>query len=150
MEVILLEKIENLGDLGDKVSVRAGYARNYLIPGGKAKYATPENIAEFEARRAGLEKIAAEALAEAEGRKAKLEGMTVTIPANVGAEGKLFGSIGTAEIADAVTQAGVAIEKREVRLPEGALRTTGEFNIVLHLHTDVNAEITVEIVPEEA
>lgn len=149
MEVILLEKVENLGDLGDKVAVRAGYARNYLIPGGKAKYATANNIAEFEARRAELEKIAAVSLAEAEARKAKLEGMVVTLPANVGAEGKLFGSIGTAEIADAVTQAGVEIEKREVRLPDGALRHVGEFDITLHLHSDVNVDVKVEVVPEE-
>jgi len=150
MEVILLEKVENLGDLGDKVAVRAGYARNYLIPGGKAKYATAANIAEFEASRAELEKIAAKSLAEAESRKTKLEGMLVTIPANVGAEGKLFGSIGTAEIADAVTQAGVEIEKREVRMPEGALRMVGEYDVTLHLLSDVNVDIKVEVVPEEA
>ena len=149
MEVILLEKVENLGDLGDKVAVRAGYARNYLIPGGKAKYATAENIAEFEARRAELEKIAAESLAEAQARQAKLENMVVTIPANAGSEGKLFGSVGTAEIADAVTQAGVEIEKREIRLPEGALRSVGEYDVTIHLHSDVNADIKVVIVPEE-
>lgn len=149
MEVILLEKVENLGDLGDKVAVRSGYARNYLIPGGKAKYATAINIAEFESRRAELEKIAAESLAEAEARKAKLEGMVVTLPANAGTEGKLFGSIGTAEIADAVTQAGVKIEKREVRMPDGALRAVGEFDITLHLHSDVNVDVKVEVVPEE-
>ena len=135
MEVILLEKVENLGNLGDKVAVRAGYARNFLIPGGKAKYATAQNIAEFEARRAELEKIAAKSLSEAEARQSKLENLTVTIPANAGAEGKLFGSVGTAEIAEAVTNAGVPIEKREVRL---------------HLYSDVNVDIKVEIVPEEA
>jgi len=150
MEVILLEKVENLGNLGDKVAVRAGYARNYLIPGGKAKYATAENIAEFEARRAELEKLAAESLSAAEARHSKLENMVVTIPANAGTEGKLFGSVGTAEIADAVSRAGVEIEKREVRLPEGALRSVGEYDVTLHLHSDVNVDIKVEIVPEEA
>lgn len=150
MEVILLEKVENLGDLGDKVAVRAGYARNFLIPGGKAKYATAENIAEFEARRAELEKIAAESLTEAEVRQSKLENLVVTIPANAGAEGKLFGSVGTAEIAEAVSNAAVPIEKREVRLPEGALRSVGEYEVTLHLHSDVNVDIKIEIVPEEA
>lgn len=149
MEVILLEKVENLGSLGDKVAVRAGYARNYLIPGGKAKYATAANIAEFEARRAELEKAAAEALATAEARAAKLNGMTVEIGAHAGSEGKLFGSVGTGEIAEAVTAAGVAVEKREVRMPEGAIRAAGEYQITFHLHTDVDAEITVNVVANE-
>ncbi len=149
MEVILLEKVENLGDLGEQVTVRPGYARNYLIPGGKAKYASKENIAEFEARRAELEKAAAEALAKAEARKAALEDLEVTIFANVGAEGKLFGSIGPAEICEAVTQAGHELEKREIRLPEGAFRHTGEFEVGLHLHSDVDTTIKVCIVPEE-
>ena len=149
MEVILLEKIDNLGDLGDKVVVRPGYARNYLIPGGKAKYASKENIAEFEARRAELEKAAAEAQAAAEQRKARLDGLEVTIFANVGAEGKLFGSIGPGEIAEAVVLAGHALEKREVRMPEGAFRHTGEFEVLLHLHSDVDATIKVIVVPEE-
>lgn len=150
MEVILLEKVENLGNLGDKVAVRAGYARNFLIPGGKAKYATAENIAEFEARRAELEKLAADSLAEAETRKAKLQDLTVTIAANAGTEGKLFGSIGTAEIAEAVSATGAEIEKREVRLPEGVLRSVGEYDVTVHLHSDVDVEIKVVIVPEEA
>jgi large subunit ribosomal protein L9 len=148
MEIILLEKVDNLGNLGDKVAVRPGYARNYLIPGGKAKYATAANIAEFEARRAELEKHAAEQLATAEARKAKLEGKTFTIAATVGDEGKLFGSVGTSEIAAAVTASGIELEKREVRMPEGALRMVGIYDVLLHLHTDVNAEIKVEIVPE--
>lgn len=149
MDVILLDKVENLGNLGDKVSVRAGYARNYLIPGGKAKYATAANIAEFEARRAELEKAAAETLASAEARKAKLEALEITIPANVGSEGKLFGSIGNTEIADAISATGITVEKREVRLPEGALRATGDYEIGLHLHSDVDVVVKVAVVPEE-
>ncbi|MBS0003162.1 MAG: 50S ribosomal protein L9, partial [Thioalkalivibrio sp.] len=141
MEVILLEKIDNLGALGDKVRVRPGYARNYLLPQGKAKFATSENIAEFEARRAELERAAAEALAAAEARRASLEGMVIEMKAKAGSEGKLFGSIGAGDIADAVTARGVEVEKREVRLPEGPLRQTGEYEIELHLHAGVNAEI---------
>lgn len=148
MEVILLEKVDNLGNLGDKVKVRAGYGRNFLVPHGKAKPATPENIAEFEARRADLEKAAAEATAAAEARKAKLEGMTVTITAKAGEEGKLFGSVGTTDVAEAVTAAGVPLERHEVRLPEGPLRATGEFDVELHLHTDVDATVKVIIAPE--
>ncbi len=150
MEVILLENIENLGSLGDKVTVKPGYARNFLLPSGKAKPATPENIAEFEKRRAELEKAMAEAKAEAEARKQAIEELgQVEITAKVGSEGKLFGSIGTADIADAITAAGTAIEKREVRLPEGALRVTGEHEIDLHLHTGVDAKIVIVIVGEE-
>jgi large subunit ribosomal protein L9 len=150
MEIILLENIDNLGSLGDKVSVKAGFARNYLFPGGKAKPATAENLAEFEAKRAELEKAAAEALAAAEARKAAVEALgKVTITAKVGSEGKLFGSIGTADIADAITAAGTEVEKREVRLPEGALRTTGEHEIDIHLYTDITVAIVVDIVGEE-
>jgi large subunit ribosomal protein L9 len=149
MNVVLLDKIENLGNLGDKVTVRAGYARNYLIPGGKAKYATEANIAEFEARRAELEKNAAESLAQAEKRRDQLTDIEVTIEANVGSEGKLFGSIGPAEVADAVTAAGVALEKREIRMPEGALRHTGEFDIDVHLHIDVDTSVKVIVIGEE-
>ncbi|BDX19136.1 MAG: 50S ribosomal protein L9 [Pseudomonadales bacterium] len=144
MEVILLEKIANLGNLGDKVAVKAGYARNFLLPFGKATPATAENVAAFEARRAELEKLAAEKKAEADARAAQLAELTVTIAANAGEEGKLFGSIGTRDIADAVTAAGVAIEKSEVRLPDGALRNVGEFDVVVQLHTDV--ETTVKLV----
>ena len=146
MEVILLEKIANLGNLGDKVAVKAGYARNFLLPFGKATPATADNVAAFEARRAELEKIAAEKKAEAEARAAKLADLTVTIAANSGEEGKLFGSIGTRDIADAVTAAGVAIEKSEVRLPDGALRTVGEFDIDVQLHTDVDATVKLVVV----
>jgi large subunit ribosomal protein L9 len=149
MNVILLDKIENLGNLGDKVTVRAGYARNYLIPGGKAKYATEANIAEFEARRAELEQTAAESLGIAEKRRDQLAGIEVTIEANVGSEGKLFGSIGPAEVAEAVTAAGVELEKREIRMPEGALRHTGEFDINVHLHIDVDTHVKVVVVGEE-
>ena len=146
MEVILLEKIANLGNLGDKVAVSAGYARNFLLPFGKATPATASNLEAFEARRAELERIADEKKAEAEARAAKLEGLTVTLSANAGEEGKLFGSIGTRDIADAVTAAGADIEKSEVRLPEGPLRNVGEFDIALHLHTDVEASVKLVVV----
>jgi large subunit ribosomal protein L9 len=148
MEVILLSKVENLGNLGDVVKVRNGYARNFLIPYGKAKAATKANVAEFEARRAELEKAAAEALAAAQARAAQLEGVSVTIAGKAGTEGKLFGSIGTAEIADALTAAGHAVEKREVRLPTGPLRAVGEYEIDLHLHTDVNTTVKVNVIAE--
>lgn len=148
MEVILLEKIANLGTLGDKVAVKAGYARNFLLPFGKATPATAANVEAFEARRAELEKIAAEKKADAEARAAKLEELSITIAANSGEEGRLFGSIGTRDIADAVTAAGVELEKSEVRLPEGPLRTIGEFEIVVHLHTDVEAIVKLAVVAE--
>lgn len=149
MDIILLEKVENLGNLGDKATVRPGYARNYLIPQGKAKYATPENIAEFEARRAELEMAAADALIAARARKEKLEELELSVTAKAGGEGKLFGSVGAADIAAAVTAAGVEVRKREVRLPEGPLRQTGEYEIGLHLHTEVNASVKLLILPEE-
>jgi len=148
MQVILLEKVENLGNLGDQVKVRAGYGRNFLIPQGKATAATVANIAHFEQRRAELEKAAAEALAAAEKRKAGLDGLSVSIAAKAGDEGKLFGSIGTGDITSAVSAAGQTIERHEVRLPEGPIRATGEFEIDLHLHTDVNATIKLIIVAE--
>lgn len=149
MEVILLEKVDNLGNLGDKVRVRSGYARNFLIPQGKAKFATAENIAAFEARRAELEKAAAESLATAKARAERLAGLTVTITAKSGGEGKLFGSVGAADIADAVVAAGAELEKREVRLPHGPLRQAGEYEVAVHLHTDVNAAVKVIVVAEE-
>jgi len=148
MEVILLEKVENLGNLGDRVHVKPGYGRNFLIPGGKATPATEEHIKAFEARRAELEKAAADQLAAAEARRDQLAEMTVTIKAKAGEEGKLFGSVGTSDIADAVTAAGVAIERHEVRLPQGAFRQIGEFPVAVHLHTDVNTEITVIVEAE--
>ena len=149
MEVILLEKIDRLGGLGDMVNVKAGYARNYLLPQGKAKLATPENVAEIEARRAELEKQAAEAVAAAEARRDKIAELAVTITAKSGTEGKLFGSVGNADIADAITAAGVAVEKREVRLPEGPIRLAGEYEIVLHLHADVDAVCKLTVIGEE-
>jgi len=148
MEIILLEKVENLGNLGDKVNVKPGYGRNYLIPGGKATAATAANIAAFEQRRAELEKAAAESLAAAESRIEALSALSITITAKAGDEGKLFGSIGNVDIAEAVNAAGVAIEKREIRMPEGPLRHIGEFEIGFHLHTDVNTSITVAVVAE--
>lgn len=150
MDVILLKKVDNLGDLGEKVSVKSGYGRNYLIPSGAAVAATAENLKVFEERRAELEKQATEALKNAESRKAALEGLgTVTIPAKAGDEGKLFGSVGTADIAEACTKAGAELAKKEVRLPEGPFHTTGEFEVSLHLHSDVDAVVKLAIVPEE-
>ena len=149
MEVILLEKVRNLGSLGDKVKVAAGYGRNYLIRYGKAEPATAANLEKFETRRAELEKIAKEQLSLAEGRKEKIEALTVTIPAKSGDEGKLFGSIGTKNIADAVTEAGLEVSKAEVALPNGAIRNVGDYEIELQLHTDVTATLKISVVPEE-
>ena len=148
MEVILLEKVENLGDLGDRVNVKPGFGRNFLIPSGKATPATEEHIKAFEARRAELEKAAADALSEAEARRDRLNDMIITVPAKAGDEGKLFGSVGTADIAAAISSAGVEVERSEVRLPEGAFRQLGEYSVQLHLHTDVDAEITLVIEAE--
>ena len=149
MEVILLTKVDNLGDLGDKVKVRPGYARNFLIPSGRAKFATAENLAEFEARRAELEKLAEESLAAAEARKAELDGAKISITAKEIGEGKLFGSVGMVDIVNALEAAGKKVEKKEVRLPDGAFHHAGEYQVDLHLHTDVNATITLEIIGEE-
>lgn len=148
MELILLEKVENLGNLGDRVKVRPGYGRNFLIPTGRATVATAANIAKFEARRAELEKQAAEALAAAQARSEALNGVTVTIKANAGDEGRLFGSVGTTDIAQALTDAGAKVERHEVRLPTGPLRQLGEYEVAIHLHTDVNAQVKVIVVPE--
>ena len=148
MEVILLEKVANVGNLGDKVNVKSGFGRNFLIPQGKATAATEENVAAFEARRAELEKAAAEALAAAEKRAEGLNDLEVTIAARAGDEGKLFGSIGTSDIATAVTEAGQAIERNEVRLPEGPFRMLGEFEVQIHLHSDVDAIIKLTIEAE--
>ena len=146
MEVILLEKIGKLGALGDKVSVKSGFGRNYLFPQGKAVPATADNVAKFEERRAELEATAAEKLNAANVRAEALSGLTVTIASKAGDEGKLFGSIGTRDISEALTAAGQAVDKSEVRLPEGALRHTGEFEVVLHLHAEVNATAIVSVV----
>mgnify|MGYP001302762310 CR=1 FL=1 len=148
MEVILLEKIANLGELGDKVTVKAGFGRNFLLPQGKATAATAENIAEFEARRAELEKVAAEKLAVAQQRADNLAELVVTITANAGEEGKLFGSIGTQDIADAVTAAGVEVARSEVLLPEGTIRQLGEYEIGLQLHSEVDVVITLVVTGE--
>lgn len=148
MNVILLEKVHNLGDLGEKVNVKAGFGRNFLIPQGKAVSATADNIAKFEARRAELEKAATEKLTSAEARKASLDGMSVTIAQKAGDEGKLFGSVGTHDIAEALTAAGVGVEKSEVRLPQGALRELGEYEIDIALHGDVVATIKLTVVAE--
>lgn len=146
MQLILLQKVTNLGNLGDKVSVKPGYGRNYLVPQGKAVPATAANVAEFETRRAEYEAKAKAQLDEAQGRLAKLEGASVTIYANASTEGKLYGSVGPREIADALTKAVAPVEKSEVVLGEGAFRNTGEFDVVIHLHAD--AETTVKVVIE--
>lgn len=146
-----MQKVRGLGELGDKVSVRAGYGRNFLIPSGLAKPATAENLKEFEGRRAELERQAAEALAAAETRKAKLEGVIVTIPRKAGDEGRLFGSVGAADIATAITEGGIDVEvlKSEVRLPDGPLRAVGEYDLDLHLHSDVDVTVRVEVIPAD-
>jgi len=149
MEVILLQKIENLGALGDKVTVKSGYGRNYLVPTGRAVSATKDNLEAFEARRAELEKKAAEAQTAAEARKAKVEELSVSISRKAGDEGRLFGSVGTADIAEAATAAGVEVVKREIRLPEGPFHHTGEFEVTIHLHTDVDAILKLAVVAEE-
>lgn len=150
MDVILLNKIDNLGNLGDVVSVKAGYGRNFLIPGGRAVLATAENRKVFDARRAELEQAAAEALAVAERRRDMIQELdAVSIVHRTGDEGKLFGSVGTVDIAQAVTEAGVELKKQEIRLPHGALRQTGDYEIDIHLHPEVNAKVKISIVPEQ-
>lgn len=149
MEVILLKNVANLGELGDKVAVRPGYGRNYLVPQGFAVPATEANLQAFEERRTELESAAAEGLALAEQRKEKLDGMTVTIARKAGDEGRLFGSVGTGDIAEAITAMGVEVRKQEVRLSDGAFRAAGEYEVTLHLHVDVDARIKLEVIPEE-
>ena len=149
MEVILLQKVANLGNIGDRVKVRSGFGRNFLLPEGKATLATPENVARFEARRAELEKSAREQLASAEERAAAMKDFKLSITAKAGTEGKLFGSIGTSDIAEACTQAGFKVERSEVRLPNGPLRMVGEHIVSLHLHTDIDVPVSVSIVAEE-
>jgi len=145
MNVILLEKVHNLGALGETVKVKAGYGRNFLIPKGMAVPATGDNVTKFEARRAELEKTAAEKLATAEARKDALMKVSVTITQKAGDEGKLFGSVGTGDIASAITDAGVAVEKKEVRLPAGAIRQTGEHTVSIELHGDVVADVVINV-----
>jgi len=148
MEVILLEKVTNLGNLGDRVKVRAGYGRNYLIPSGKATPATEEQIRLFEERRAALEQAAADALTAAQARAETLAGAVATIRSKAGDEGKLFGSVGTADIAEAFTANGTEVKRSEVRLPEGSFRQTGEYVVELQLHSDVSVEVKVVVEPE--
>jgi large subunit ribosomal protein L9 len=150
MEIILLEKVDNVGGIGDLVRVKSGYARNYLIPQGKATLATAENKAKFESRRAELEAKAAAELGEAQARAKKLEGLVLKMEMQAGTEGKLFGSVGTVDIAEAIGQRGIEVERSEIRLPDGPLRVVGEHRIDLHLHADVNVEITVAIEAAEA
>ena len=150
MEIILLEKVDNVGGIGDRVLVKSGYARNFLIPQGKATLATAANIAKFEVRRAELEAKAAGELAAAQARAKKLEGLTLKIAMQAGAEGKLFGSVGTVDIAEALGKRGVSVERSEVRLPDGPLRVAGEHEVVLHLHIDVDVALKVVIEAEEA
>ncbi|MEQ9561295.1 MAG: 50S ribosomal protein L9 [Woeseiaceae bacterium] len=149
MNVILLDKVENLGSIGDLVSVKPGYGRNYLLPTGKAALATKENLAEFETRRAELEKRAAEELASARDRANLVQGMELVILANAGTEGKLFGSIGPIDIADAFEKVGVEIARSEIRMPDGPFHELGVFAVGVHFHSDVNVDVTVRVVAEE-
>jgi large subunit ribosomal protein L9 len=149
MEIILLQKVANLGNIGDRVKVKPGYGRNFLLPQGKATLATPDNIAKFEARRAELEMAAGEELSKAQARAKKLEGFKLSLTAKAGGEGKLFGSVGTSDIAEATRKAGFDVERSEVRLPHGPIRQAGEHIVHLHLHTDVTVDLPVTIVAEE-
>ena len=150
MEVILLEKIANLGALGDQVTVKAGYGRNYLIPQAKAVAATADNIEAFESRRAELEKEAAQILSAAEARATAVAALELTISANAGEEGKLFGSVGARDIAQAAADAGVELDRSEIRLPDGPVREVGEYAIEVGLHPEVETSLKVIVVPEEA
>ena len=149
MEVILLQKVANLGNIGDRVKVKSGFGRNYLLPQGKATLATPAHIAKFEERRAELEKAARDQLQSAEERQVALKDFKLTIRAKAGTEGKLFGSVGTADIAEALQRENFKIERSEVRLPSGPLRTVGEHTVNLHLHADVDVPLPVTIIAEE-
>jgi large subunit ribosomal protein L9 len=149
MDLILLQKVANLGNIGDRVKVKSGYGRNFLLPQGKATVATSDNIAKFEARRADLEQNAQQELKGAQARAAKLEGVKLSLTAKAGGEGKLFGSVGTADIIEALIKAGHKIERSEVRLPHGPIRQAGDHIVHLHLHTDVTVDLPIVIVPEE-
>ena len=149
MDVILLTKVANLGNIGDRVKVKSGYGRNFLLPKGKATLATPDNVKKFEARRAELEKIARDQFQDAESRAAAFKDFKLQITAKAGTEGKLFGSIGTADIAEACTAQGHKLARSEVRLPTGPLRTVGDHMIALHLHTDIDVQLPVVITAEE-
>jgi large subunit ribosomal protein L9 len=150
MQVILLEKVVNLGNLGDVVKVKDGYARNFLIPQRKARRATETAVAEFEAKRAELEKAAGEKLAAAQAQGEKLNGMTVQIAQKAGVDGRLFGSVTNADIAEAVTKQGFAVEKAQIRMPQGPLKTVGDHTISVALHTDVIVDVTVSVLGEQA
>jgi large subunit ribosomal protein L9 len=149
MEIILLQKVQNLGNIGDKVKVKSGYGRNFLLPKGRATLATPENVAKFESRRAELEKTARQELEVAQGRAKGFEGFTLTLTAKAGGEGKLFGSIGLSDIVEGVKKSGRKIERSEVRMPTGPIRLSGEHIVQLHLHSDVTIDLPVIIVGEE-
>ena len=149
MELILLQKVTNLGNLGDRVKVKPGYGRNFLVPQGKAVPATQANIETFKARRAEYEAKAAQMTNDATARAATLEDASVTIKANASTEGKLFGSVGPRDIADAFTAAGKPVSKSEVVMPEGAIRRVGEFEVIIHLHADIERTVKVEVVPED-
>ncbi len=148
MNIILLERVANLGDLGDEVAVKAGYARNFLIPQGKAARATDENRVVFEERRAELETAALQLMGEAERRATQLVDVSVTVVAKSGEEGKLYGSVGTQDIAEALAEQGIEVARSEVRMPEGAIRALGDYEIGIHLHSDVDAIVRVEVLPE--
>ena len=149
MNVILLDNVENLGRIGDLVKVKPGYGRNYLLPQGKAALATPENMKAIEARRAELEKAAAEELATAKTRAGTIDGMELVVPANAGSEGKLFGSVGPVDIAEAFAAVQVEVQRSEIRMPDGPIHEVGEFAVGVHLHPEVNAEVKVRVVPDE-
>jgi large subunit ribosomal protein L9 len=149
MQVILLEKVSNLGDLGDQVTVKAGYGRNFLVPLKKAVVASADNVATFEARRAELQEVADQKKATAVARGEKISGLNITLSTKAGEEGKLFGSITVRDVAEAVKAAGVELEKSEVRLPDGPLRELGEYEVDIHLHTEVNVKLKLTLVPQE-
>jgi len=149
MEVILLQKVANLGNIGDRVKVRSGFGRNFLLPKGRATLATPDNVARFEAQRAELEKAAREQLQGAEERAEAMKDFKLVITAKAGTEGKLFGSVGTSDVAEALSNAGFKVERSEVRLPSGPLRMVGEHMVNLHLHADIDVPVTVSIVAQE-
>jgi len=149
MEVILLQKVANLGNIGDKVKVKPGFGRNYLLPQGKAAVVTAANLKKFEERRAELERLAADEFESAKLRAGQLENFRLAMKAKAGGEGKLFGSIGTADIADALSKAGIRIERSEVRLSSGSIRLVGEHHVKLHLHTDVVIDLPVDVAAED-
>ncbi|NNF52605.1 MAG: 50S ribosomal protein L9 [Gammaproteobacteria bacterium] len=149
MEIILLDRVENLGDIGDTVKVKPGYARNYLLPQGKAATATPENLKKLEARRSELEREAAEDLAAAKARAGTIENLRLEISAKAGTEGKLFGSVGTVDIAEAAKARGIEIERSEIRMPDGPIRVAGDHDVDIHLHSDITVPVVVVVVGEE-